>query len=400
MRSVITEEDFKANFQLAVLLTEAKVLIENKIFNFNVVIPGDTLPIHFKDCEFNETISFSPAIISKDVNRLEDIELYEKSEDNFFDIEEDVEIRNEIRFSDNCEFKKEINLEEVTFNAKFLIHDSKVELIKFNNTKFQSLADFWKTTFKNRVIFYKSDFNATAVFSMATFEENALFTYSLLGGKSIFSRTQFKKGVDLSQAIISGQLKFFDLKINYSDFKSRYFHKDNKGYQNAIDNQGDIPLVNKQETFRLLKHYSSINGDGISGSRFKVLEYRSFHKLIWIQSFCHGHRLVSNLANIPMMFLNRISNNYGSNFWLASIFTVGFAGLFLNGMLFNIGGFDYTWNYENWQWKRLAIILNPLHKVNELKLGDSQELYILDFISRIAVGYGIYQTVQAFRKYK
>ena len=47
--------------------------------------------------------------------------------------------------------------------------------------------------------------------------------------------------------IISGELKFFDLNINCSDFKSVYFHKKNKEYQNAIDIEGVIPLENKQE---------------------------------------------------------------------------------------------------------------------------------------------------------
>lgn len=399
MRSVITEEEFKANFQLAVIFVGNDILIEDRIFNFSVIIPADTLPIRFKNCLFNNSVSFIPAVISKEITQEQIIELNSESKDDFFSVEVKVDVRNEIWFSDGCEFKEEINLEEVTFKGKFLIHNSEIGLIKFNNTKFQSLADFWKTTFKNRVIFYKTDFNATVVFSMVTFEENVLFTYSLLAGKSIFSRTHFNKGVDLSQAIISGNLRFFDLKINCSDFKSIYFHNNNIEYQDAIDNQGVIPLVNKQETFRLLKHYASINGDGIAASRYKVFEYRSYNLLIWKQIH-HGHRWISNLANIPMMLLNRISNNYGSNFWLAAIFTICVAGIFLNSILSNTGGFEYTWQFWNWQWDKLIILLNPLHKITELDFELNKKLYFLDFLSRIVVGYGIYQTVQAFRKYK
>ena len=52
------------------------------------------------------------------------------------------------------------------------------------------------------------------------------------------------------------------------------------------------------------------------------------------------------------------------------------------------------------------IFLNPVHKPNylgeafltEFKLSNS--FYIFDFLGRIFVGYGLYQTAQAFRKYR
>ncbi|MFL0096033.1 hypothetical protein [Tenacibaculum maritimum] len=49
--------------------------------------------------------------------------------------------------------------------------------------------------------------------------------------------------------------------------------------------------------------------------------------------------------------------------------------------------------------------LNPTHKFNYLgddfsKYTLSPSFYIWDFVGRIFVGYGIYQTIQAFRKYR
>jgi hypothetical protein len=306
-------------------------------------------------------------------------------------------ISKNLTFSLGCDFKMKLVCSNMIFKKKFRLHGSFLNNVSFVNTTFEDLADFWSTTFKKPTTFYKTNFNSTAVFSMATFEENVLFTYSLFAEKTIFSRTHFKKGIDLSQAIISGDLKFFDLEL--SDFKSPYFHKDNKRYQKAITHQGFIPLVNKQETFRLLKHYSNSNGDGIATTRYKVFEYRSYNALIWSEMRL-GHRWVSNLVNIPMMFLNRITNNYGSNYWLGVAFTISVAAIFLNLMLKVSGDYTYTLDYTKWEWSDFVTILNPVHKIKELSIPLTKRIYLLDFLSRIAIGYGIYQTVQAFRKFK
>lgn len=54
-------------------------------------------------------------------------------------------------------------------------------------------------------------------------------------------------------------------------------------------------------------------------------------------------------------------------------------------------GFGYFWQF-----------LIPTHKFDYLgvKQTDSPLFYVFDFFGRIAVGYGIYQFIQAFRKFK
>jgi hypothetical protein len=45
--------------------------------------------------------------------------------------------------------------------------------------------------------------------------------------------------------------------------------------------------------------------------------------------------------------------------------------------------------------------LNPTHKFDYIQEdGLTTRFYLFDFIGRIFVGYGIYQFIQAFRKYK
>jgi len=350
---------------------------KNKRFQTRVFIENTATACLFENCHFENGVVFSKPNVSADILA-----------DKIFNCR--------IGLVD-CKIEKQLVITDCTFEKKVRFHDCDIETFLPGNAIFKNLADFWSTSFRTSVTFYKTDFNATTVFSMVTFENNVLFTYSLLADKTIFSRTKFKKGVDFSQAIISGDLRFFDLNIRM--FKSPYFHKDDKGYQKAIDHEGVIPLVNKQETFRLLKHYANSNGDGMSASRFKVFEYRSYNLLIWKQMW-HRHRWISNLANIPMMLLNRVTNNYGSNYWLGVIFTICVAILFLNSMLGESLGYFYTWEYENWQWDKFTTLINPVHRITDLNVELTKRIYVLDFLSRITVGYGIYQTVQAFRKFK
>jgi hypothetical protein len=354
-----------------------KYYFKNTVFEKRVFLEHTATACSFENCYFKGGVIFSspPIPASAFINKIYSCR---------------------VRFID-CKVEKKLVITDCIFEKKVRFHESEIEKFIPSNAIFKDLADFWSTKFLKTVIFYKTDFNATAVFSMATFEENVLFTYSLFAEKTIFSRTHFKKGIDLSQAIISGDLKFFDLEL--SNFKSPYFHKDNKRYQKAITHQGFIPLVNKQETFRLLKHYSNINGDGIATSRYKVFEYRSYNALIWSEMRL-GHRWVSNLVNIPMMFLNRITNNYGSNYWLGVAFTISVAAIFLNLMLKVSGDYTYTLDYTKCEWSDFVTILNPVHKIKELSIPLTKRIYLLDFLSRIAIGYGIYQTVQAFRKFK
>jgi hypothetical protein len=52
--------------------------------------------------------------------------------------------------------------------------------------------------------------------------------------------------------------------------------------------------------------------------------------------------------------------------------------------------------------KQFINFLNPAHSINYIdELNPFYGIpYVFDFLGRIAVGYGIYQTVQAFRKFR
>ena len=120
-----------------------------------------------------------------------------------------------------------------------------------------------------------------------------------------------------------------------------------------------------------------------------------------------------------MFSLNKWSNNFRRSYSRGVIFTL-FSGLFfyilyliaMDGNLRlcfddcnTLDSLIYAWDKYAYQF---AEFLNPVHKVDFLKedlspLEKSPTLKffgsIADFAGRIFVGFGIYQTIQAFRKY-
>ena len=63
---------------------------------------------------------------------------------------------------------------------------------------------------------------------------------------------------------------------------------------------------------------------------------------------------------------------------------------------------EFDLNVMGYTIKQFINFLNPAHSINYIdELNPFYGIpYVFDFLGRIAVGYGIYQTVQAFRKFR
>ncbi|WP_108808929.1 pentapeptide repeat-containing protein [Aquimarina spinulae] len=404
-RTPITEQEFDTQFALAEGLVNANhpIRFNSKVFDFYIELEPQHRELIFTDCEFLEPILFCkgiPLVAVAEENN-EQADLFNQTETNVFD-------KNV--FFNECVFQKQIQFDDVTFSNKFRMHNCSVNNASFRNTIFNGLADFWLTTFKEDIIFYKTDFNKTTVFSMATFVGNVLFTYSLFSTKAIFARTKFKKGIDLSQTIISGELKPFDLQFDFRKFDIVYVGKDDEVYQNYIDRDAKIPLVNKVHTFQVLKKAFEDSGN-YSDSILMLREEKAALKKL-VKAKLKDKNSNINRGDKWILLLNRISNHYRSDFrngiWftlLAAItfgmLTLIFTEAFQNNICFSNCSFNEDTFIKGV--KFIFTFLNParrlsyLENLNPIFYGFA---YLFDFIGRIAVGYGIYQTVQAFRKFK
>lgn len=386
------------------IVNRQKVSIKNKRFEIRVLFSNKYASCYFENYHFEKGLEFDipPGTSDGKVTRIFDFDIYLKE----------------------CRIDNLLNMSECTFEKKVRLHDCEIHEVseelrlkfpeesfgcRLINTKFKGLADFWKTTFKPATTFHKTDFLSTTVFSMATFEKNVLFTYSLFGGKTIFARTKFKKGIDLSQTIISGSLQPFDLKFQHNEFIAAYVANNDYEYQDCIDNRHIIPLVNKVRTFQVLKKAFEDTGnyyDSIVMNREEKLALRLLTQKRYkdkVKSMNYGDKII--------MWLNRWSNHYRSDFRNGILFTIGVTIVFGFLTLVFTKEFEnhFCWGCEfdnDYFIKGVKFLFNFLNPARRITYLDNFDLkfygiaYVFDFFGRMAVGYGIYQTVQAFRKFK
>lgn len=120
-------------------------------------------------------------------------------------------------------------------------------------------------------------------------------------------------------------------------------------------------------------------------------------------------RQTSNFWEKLLLLLNKVSNNHGTSwkngFVFTTIITLFFYTLYvlsLKERMFyfewkNISGFFEALNYHVKHISEFFIVSHKLDFMN-LRLPNGLS-YLIDIVSRIFIGYGIYQTIQAFRKY-
>jgi hypothetical protein len=303
-------------------------------------------------------------------------------------------IINGVDFSD-ATFMSNIRFYECSFKTK----------CSFKNTKFTDLIDFWNSTFHIPMLFFKTDFLSTTVFSACHFRENVLFTYSHFKEKTFFRGTTFDKGLDISLAINSGEYNFFNLTLN--NFKSNK-HSGEVDYTDMISNYS-IPTINKKETFRIIKQHFASNGDDLEYVKFVRLEKKPIYEMIsqslartTLNQFWNYFHYLFDLLSLG---LNKISNNNRNSYLLGILFTIVFGLSFFTFSVLSLPNFYFEWNPFKWQmfnfWKFYLTFMNPTHDVKLFdNLSPNGWTYFWQTWGRIFVGYGIYQTVQAFRKLK
>ena len=262
------------------------------------------------------------------------------------------------------------------------------------------------------MFFYKVQFEKIINLTSSTFRDNLLFSYSRFVGLGIFNRVIFKNGLDLSLATINNKLTFFETKINnypsekIDIYDEQHFKTGNsrKRYDISVTGSGKIPTLNKRETFRIIKHQLEKEGNNIDAFRYNSLEKQAYQQ----QLKEHNKKWFNNQDSL-MFTLNYLSNKHKSS-WLRGVgFTVLVAIIFYTISIFTTGKFQLSiediWPTINKNFSALIVFLNPTHNPNFIKdIFQIENLnsgyYVFDFIGRIFIGYGIYQTIQAFRKFR
>ncbi|MGK0386677.1 MAG: hypothetical protein ACI849_001295 [Patiriisocius sp.] len=326
----------------------------------------------------------------------------------------------------NCIFEKDVLAEDAVMDGKVRFRNCTFKgKVNFRNTTFNNLLDLWRSTFEQTTVFYKTDFMDIVVLSAATFDKNVLFTYSLIDKLLILRGTKAKEGFDLSLAIISGKLSVFDFKLKYfesynihnlaikkfkKDRTKSYFKYFETVYENAVSGKAEIPINNKRETFRILKKYHESQSNIVESIPFSVLEKRTLFQESGLNLISIGNKKnkITAFSNLWVLSWNAISNWFNASYILGAFFTIFVAIIFFNLSLLFTEKEAFAFNFANVSsgMKDFLNFFNPVHKFDYL--GEDILIskttifwfYVFDFIGRLFIGYGIYQTVQAFRKFR
>lgn len=321
----------------------------------------------------------------------------------FFDL---CEFRKEINFDcneylckinfDSCKFIEPLILYDIVFQKKLSFYQCEFQdCLVVKNSIFDSTVSFWNSIFLDKIQFDRVDFNQVFVFTISTCNNEVQFLNSSVRSNTVinFSGTEFKSGLDISRAN-------FNCTFNCWNISIRDIRKNNNRFKlissDEIQYNNDVDMIvvwrRQRETFRIIKNALESQGNKVDALEFRSKEMRCY----WNEL-----SLANNPGRVLMLSMNRLSNNFGVSWGLGIVWIFSVSIIFYFFFIVSLDGdivVDFTYLSQN-----VSDIFNmwQVNKLGQLEgypnISASTQFILI--IGRILIGYGIYQTIQAFRKY-
>nr|WP_255673120.1 pentapeptide repeat-containing protein [Flavobacterium sp. EDS] len=295
-------------------------------------------------------------------------------------------------------FKKKVNFNESSFLEKIRFHSSVfIKTVSFRNTTFKELADFWNVTFTDVQRFYLTDFLGVTIFSHVTFAHQVQFIYNKISKDTIisFENADFKQSLDISRANFWCKLNFWSVKINYLPTEIWLYQTDEIIESQNTNNEKAYQVL--RETYRIIKDVFYKEGNNIEAISFYMREMSAYGKELKVDN---GKNKIEERTSL---FFNKISNDFGTSWARGLLFVFGATIIFYSLFLIFLWDEIYYLPTE----KGVASFFRHFFEflniakwdIKPFGITDYNYSYIVLFIGRIFIGYGYYQTIQAFRKY-
>lgn len=325
---------------------------------------GDENLIRYKGCQFNFPFKFNNGV-TKDVSFTNCI----------FTVDQSFQKKH---------FLKEVTFSECIFKGKVDFYASVFkETAYFYRTIFEKDVDFSETEFKQKMKAWQMEFKSDVSFKWANFREKANLTHmKVLKGNANFYGASFDQ----------------NMYLNDGDFKKLELERC------VIDNSYFLDVKIKsagRETFRIIKNEFLKQNDRIEALKYHAREMNAYWLELAKKVFKYDAKsfweYLKILGDILILSLNTLSNRFGLSWMIGLIFT------------FTTTWLMYCW-YLNFVcvcppeslsfWKYYPQFLSPLHELNFIENAQlTNGAYVIDFLGRAVSSFGIYQTVQAFRKF-
>lgn len=310
-----------------------------------------------------------------------------------------------------ADFKGYINLERSTFKGKVRLQQMNItQPINLQNTTFLDLVDFYFSTFESDQQFHLTNFMGISIFSSVTFLGQAQFLHCKVGDNSkiSFQSAEFKQGLDIARANFWCKLTFWGISLQLPEkIETLYLHDD---YLPDVPKYWKRYLSTKERKLRSDGYKKLKESCRAIKQNFKSENNNThavvFHKnemLLFLKEL--ESKLQVYKQNYLILILNKYSNNFGKSWLRGVLFTLGIAFIFYIWFLASIHQvlLRNLSNTTHWDFLKFYLqfinIINVHYEPFGIKSTQYSWQYTLLVLGRIFIGYGIYQTVQAFRKY-
>jgi uncharacterized protein YjbI with pentapeptide repeats len=387
---------------------------EQCVFNFKVTQWVNIFDSYawFKNAEFKENVTFNKAIFKQNAEF------------------EGCRFLKHVDFS-NCIFEEQFYPTSFTKSVNFRYAKFKSH-VTFSSKYFKNFADFSYTKFYKGVSFYESVFNDEFKFHDSKIYEDAFFesvefrgkvnSWNLTCSKNIsFKWANFREKANFSEmSVVNGFANFHGANFE----KNAYFYSSNIhkiDLTKSVIEKGvyflDATIQNfNRETSRIIKHEFIKQNNRIESLKYHSLEMEEYEKELFGEKkalnfsflrFFRDFYLVftkGNRTNKFVIFINRVSNGFnllpfrGVTFTLIATFISYLIFIYVVKLENNIE-LEYSYRHIGINFRQTLQFLNITDwKYYPFQLKYNWAYGVL-FLGRIIVSYGIYQTVQAFRKF-
>lgn len=287
-----------------------------------------------------------------------------------------------------------LNINDCNFKLNFTFLNNSIEdNITVMNSHFGQIqakgSNFGlKSLFKNCNFLDISNFSYLKSNKSTVKFENCIFKNSCYFNNSIILSLEFNSVIFQNVTSFQGLNCSLDIKFNTSYFEKIGFFENIK-----IGNKNSLDL----NTIRIIKGQLSKSESKIEYLKFNALEQKE-----------HFKKLKKNSPDYYILLLNSWSNDFGRN-WIKGLkFTIKTSAIFFLALI-TLNSFiasNYPLRFKlNSNFVDFSTILSEYLKFT-LSLGFNNEeiqsngfLYLIFIISKIFIGFGIYQTISAFRKF-
>lgn len=293
--------------------------------------------------------------------------------------------------------------------------------IAFDQTEFKNNTDFGGAFFGCLVSFKGCRFFHDVYFGPARtdiassnretiFKGIACFNGAIFMGKSYFL-VGFTDSADFSDIVVTGQLFLYLNAAKQLNFKNAAVG-DNFNFSPHVDEN----LLLDRETVQKFKHVSIQQHNTISAMRYKAREMELYKQELQKDMKAYllhifRPRSSSDTRTSDILFksgewilltLNRISNSYGLSWMRGICFTIASWFIFFTLTIIAEGGpmNQIIWFLDSCRLEQSLDYFWLFSLTNGLPDGPLTIQILLPFLlGKIFIGYGIYQTISAFRKH-